>query len=70
MAVTAEEWTTKPFDMISPGVRPPRGAEWGAVSKGAAPFLFLSISHAKGDQGGEVGIGKARGYRMRRLQRE
>jgi len=42
VAVTAEEWTTKPFDMISPGVRPPRGAEWGAVSKGIAPFRFLS----------------------------
>ena len=70
MAVTAEEWTTKPFDMISPGVRPPRGAEWGAVSKGIAPFRFLPISRAKEDQGGEVGIGKARGYKMRRLQRE
>ena len=41
VAVTAEEWTTNPFVRFSPGVRPPWGAEWGAVLQGAAPFRFL-----------------------------
>ena len=58
MAVTAEEWTTKPVDMISPGVRPPRGAEWGAVSKWIAPFRFLLISHAKDTKEGKLELGK------------
>jgi len=46
----AEGWTTNPFARIPPGVRPPRGAEEGAVPQGAAPFRLSGGK--KGIEGG------------------